>query len=60
MPGVTITVHRQTRTLVLQFLGDHLRLMGTHVGCDTFSPAVLERLTVDPEGLNSDTQASAE
>jgi hypothetical protein len=34
--------------------------MGTHVFCDTFSPAVLERLTVDPEGLNSDTQASAE
>jgi aerobic carbon-monoxide dehydrogenase small subunit len=42
MPRVTMTVNGQTcsaevenRTLLVQFLRDHLRLTGTHVGCDT-------------------------
>jgi carbon-monoxide dehydrogenase small subunit len=42
MPRVTITVNGQARsaeienrTLLVQFLRDHLRLTGTHVGCDT-------------------------
>ncbi len=39
---VTLTVNRQTRTeslppnlLLSEYLRDHLRLTGTHVGCDT-------------------------
>lgn len=42
MPKVTMTVNGKTvsrevegRTLLVQFLRDHLRLTGTHVGCDT-------------------------
>ncbi|CEJ13676.1 (2Fe-2S)-binding protein [Phreatobacter sp. AB_2022a] len=42
MPTVTMTVNgRQvsadvdTRTLLVQYLRDHLHLTGTHVGCDT-------------------------
>src|SRR6201996_4385721 len=42
MPCVTMTVNGQlrsaeveNRTLLVQFLRDHLRLTGTHVGCDT-------------------------
>jgi carbon-monoxide dehydrogenase small subunit len=42
MPRVTITVNGvarsaeiENRTLLVQFLRDHLRLTGTHVGCDT-------------------------
>ena len=42
MPRVSITVNGEirtaeveNRTLLVQFLRDHLRLTGTHVGCDT-------------------------
>lgn len=42
MPRVTITVNGEARsaeienrTLLVQFLRDHLRLTGTHVACDT-------------------------
>ncbi|MCB1473397.1 MAG: (2Fe-2S)-binding protein [Rhodobiaceae bacterium] len=42
MPKVTMTVNGtsasadvEPRTLLSQFLRDHLRLTGTHVGCDT-------------------------
>lgn len=42
MPMVNMTVNGQSvsgevegRTLLVQFLRDHLRLTGTHVGCDT-------------------------
>ena len=42
MPTVTMRVNEQTvsgevesRTLLVQFLREHLRLTGTHVGCDT-------------------------
>jgi carbon-monoxide dehydrogenase small subunit len=42
MPAVSLTVNGKTvtadvdpRTLLVQFLREHLRLTGTHVGCDT-------------------------
>ncbi len=42
MPTVSMTVNGQTtsaevepRTLLVQYLRDHLNLTGTHVGCDT-------------------------
>jgi aerobic carbon-monoxide dehydrogenase small subunit len=42
MAAVTVTVNGQVvsaevepRTLLVQFLREHLRLTGTHVGCDT-------------------------
>jgi carbon-monoxide dehydrogenase small subunit len=42
MPKVSMTVNGkavsgevESRTLLVQFLRDHLRLTGTHVGCDT-------------------------
>ncbi len=42
MPAITITVNRSTHTLSVQdntllsaLLRDHLRLTGTHIGCDT-------------------------
>lgn len=42
MPGVTMTVNGKAvsgdvepRTLLVHFLREHLRLTGTHVGCDT-------------------------
>src|SRR5262249_44819470 len=42
MPSVSMTVNGKTvtadvdpRTLLVQFLREHLRLTGTHVGCDT-------------------------
>jgi aerobic carbon-monoxide dehydrogenase small subunit len=42
MPRVTMTVNGvarsaevENRTLLVQFLREHLRLTGTHVGCDT-------------------------
>ena len=42
MPTVTMRVNEKTvsgevesRTLLVQFLREHLRLTGTHVGCDT-------------------------
>jgi carbon-monoxide dehydrogenase small subunit len=42
MPAVSMTVNGKTvtadvdsRTLLVQFLREHLRLTGTHVGCDT-------------------------
>jgi carbon-monoxide dehydrogenase small subunit len=42
MPSVSLTVNGkpvtgdvETRTLLVQFLREHLRLTGTHVGCDT-------------------------
>jgi carbon-monoxide dehydrogenase small subunit len=42
MPTVSLTVNGkpvtgdvETRTLLVQFLREHLRLTGTHVGCDT-------------------------
>ena len=42
MPAVSLTVNGkpatadvETRTLLVQFLREHLRLTGTHVGCDT-------------------------
>jgi aerobic carbon-monoxide dehydrogenase small subunit len=33
--GVPVTAEVEPRTLLVQFLRDHLRLTGTHVGCDT-------------------------
>ena len=42
MPAVSMTVNGKAvtadvdpRTLLVQFLREHLRLTGTHVGCDT-------------------------
>ena len=42
MPGIAMTVNGkpvsgdvETRTLLVQFLRENLRLTGTHVGCDT-------------------------
>ena len=42
MPAVSMTVNGKavtadvdSRTLLVQFLREHLRLTGTHVGCDT-------------------------
>ena len=42
MPSVSMTVNGksvtgevETRTLLVEFLREHLRLTGTHVGCDT-------------------------
>ena len=42
MPSVSMTVNGkavtadvESRTLLVQFLREHLRLTGTHVGCDT-------------------------
>ena len=46
MPAVSMTVNGKAvtadvepRTLLVQFLREHLRLTGTHVGCDTRSAA---------------------
>ena len=33
--GKPVTAEVESRTLLVQFLRDHLRLTGTHVGCDT-------------------------
>jgi carbon-monoxide dehydrogenase small subunit len=33
--GKSVTAEVEARTLLVQFLRDHLRLTGTHVGCDT-------------------------
>jgi carbon-monoxide dehydrogenase small subunit len=33
--GRTVTADIEPRTLLVQFLREHLRLTGTHVGCDT-------------------------
>src|SRR5688500_4586102 len=33
--GRSVTAEIESRTLLSQFLRDHLRLTGTHVGCDT-------------------------
>ncbi len=33
--GKTITEDIDPRTLLVQFIRDHLRLTGTHIGCDT-------------------------
>jgi len=33
--GKPVTAEVEPRTLLVQFLRDHLRLTGTHVGCDT-------------------------
>src|ERR1700755_2044714 len=33
--GTPVTANVDPRTLLVQFLRDHLRLTGTHVGCDT-------------------------
>jgi aerobic carbon-monoxide dehydrogenase small subunit len=33
--GKSVTAEVESRTLLSQFLRDHLRLTGTHVGCDT-------------------------
>ncbi len=42
MPSISMTVNGKavtatvdSRTLLVQFLREHLRLTGTHVGCDT-------------------------
>jgi carbon-monoxide dehydrogenase small subunit len=33
--GKTVTAEVEPRTLLVQFIREHLRLTGTHVGCDT-------------------------
>ena len=33
--GKRVSADVDSRTLLVQFLRDHLRLTGTHVGCDT-------------------------
>ncbi len=33
--GKAVTANVESRTLLVQFLREHLRLTGTHVGCDT-------------------------
>ena len=33
--GNPVTANVDPRTLLVQFLREHLRLTGTHVGCDT-------------------------
>ena len=59
MPSVSMTVNGQHvdgtiegRTLLVQFLRDHLHLTGTHVGCDT-SQCGCCTVHVDGQGLKS-------
>ena len=33
--GKSVTAEIEPRTLLTEFLREHLRLTGTHVGCDT-------------------------
>ena len=56
MPAVSMTVNGKAvtadvdpRTLLVQFLREHLRLTGTHVGCDTSQcGACLVHITASP------------
>ncbi|HEY1980699.1 MAG TPA: (2Fe-2S)-binding protein [Xanthobacteraceae bacterium] len=66
MPCVTMTVNGQVRsaevenrTLLVQFLRDHLRLTGTHVGCDT-SQCGACTVHVDGIGIKSCTALAVE
>ena len=59
MPTVSMTVNGQPvsgnvegRTLLVQFLREHLRLTGTHVGCDT-SQCGCCTVHVDGKGIKS-------
>jgi carbon-monoxide dehydrogenase small subunit len=59
MPIVSMTVNGQSvsaevegRTLLVQFLREHLRLTGTHVGCDT-SQCGCCTVHVDGRGIKS-------
>ena len=36
--GKPVTADVEPRMLLVQFLREHLRLTGTHVGCDTSQP----------------------
>ncbi len=61
MPNVSMTVNGQRvgadiegRTLLVQFLREHLHLTGTHVGCDT-SQCGCCTVLVDGEGIKSCT-----
>lgn len=61
MPTVCMTVNGQrasaeieSRTLLVQFLREHLHLTGTHVGCDT-SQCGCCTVHVDGEGIKSCT-----
>lgn len=61
MPTASITVNGELRsaevegrTLLVQFLRDHLRLTGTHVGCDT-SQCGACTVHVDGEAIKSCT-----
>src|SRR5512134_324813 len=61
MPTVTMTVNGrrvhaeiEARTLLVQFLREHLQLTGTHVGCDT-SQCGCCTVHVDGQGIKSCT-----
>ena len=66
MPMVRMTVNGllrsaevENRTLLVQFLRDHLRLTGTHVGCDT-SQCGACTVHVDGIGIKSCTALAVE
>jgi carbon-monoxide dehydrogenase small subunit len=66
MPFVSITVNGvqqeaevEARTLLVQFLREHLRLTGTHVGCDT-SQCGACTVHVDGVGIKSCTALAVE
>src|SRR5215831_4959249 len=56
--GKAVTADLDPRTLLVQFLREHLRLTGTHVGCDTSQCGACVVL-VDGRGIKSCTALAA-
>ena len=57
--GKSITKSVEPRTLLVQFIRDHLRLTGTHVGCDTSSCGTCTVL-MDGKALKSCTMLAVQ